>query len=70
MIFVIFCSLLSLARGFLLALSAAGQASLPWVHHEACLDLGEFCGGARRVKRRLAGSIWQGITFHPPETNR
>ena len=25
---------------FLLALSAAGQASLPWVHYEACLDLG------------------------------
>ena len=27
-------------RGFLLALSAAGQASLPWGHYEARLDLG------------------------------
>ena len=35
-----FGSLLSSARGFLLALSASGQASLPWVHYEACLDLG------------------------------
>ena len=26
-------------RVLLLALSAAGQASLPWVHYEACLDL-------------------------------
>ena len=28
------------SRVFLLALSAAGQASLPWVHYKACLDLG------------------------------
>ena len=35
-----FGSLLSGGRVFLLALSAAGQASLPWVHYEACLDLG------------------------------
>ena len=40
MIFVFFGSLLSGGRGFLLAFSAAGQASLPWVHYEACLDLG------------------------------
>ena len=39
-IFVFFCSLLSGGRVFLLALSAEGQASLPWVHYEACLDLG------------------------------
>ena len=27
-------------------------------------------GGARRIKRRLAGSIWQGIAFRLPETSR
>ena len=43
-IIFVFCfffgSLLSAGRGFLLALSAAGQARLPWVHYEACLDFG------------------------------
>ena len=26
-------------------------------------------GGARRIERRLAGSIWQGIAFRFPETS-
>ena len=43
----LFRSLLSGVRGFLLALSAAGQASLPWVQYETCLDLG-------RVPRRCS----------------
>ena len=30
----------------------------------------ELRGGARRIKRRSAGSIWQGIAFRPPETSR
>ena len=30
----------------------------------------ELRGGARRIKRRLAGSIWQGIVFCLPETSR
>ena len=55
---------------FLLALSAAGQASLPRVRYEACLDLGRAPGGVRRIKRRLADSIWQGIAFGLPETSR
>ena len=38
--FVFFGSLFSGGRAFLLVLSAAGQASLPWVHYEECLDLG------------------------------
>ena len=27
-------------------------------------------GGARRIKRRLAGSIWQEIAFRLPDTSR
>ena len=30
----------------------------------------ELRGGDRRIKRRLAGSIWQGIAFRLPETSR
>ena len=30
----------------------------------------ELRGGARRIKRRLAGSIWLGIAFRLPETSR
>ena len=30
----------------------------------------ELRGGARRIKRRLAGSFWQGIAFRLPETSR
>ena len=30
----------------------------------------ELHGGARRIKRRLAGSIWHGIAFRLPETSR
>ena len=30
----------------------------------------ELRGGARSIKRRLAGSIWQGIAFRLPETSR
>ena len=30
----------------------------------------EFHGGARRIERRLAGSIPQGIAFRLPETSR
>ena len=30
----------------------------------------EHRGGARRIKRRLAGSILQGIAFRLPETSR
>ena len=30
----------------------------------------ELRGGAWRIKRRLAGSIWQGIAFRLPETSR
>ena len=30
----------------------------------------ELRGGARRIKRRLAGFIWQGIAFRLPETSR
>ena len=29
----------------------------------------ELCGGARNIKRRLAGAIWQGIAFRLPETS-
>ena len=63
-----FGSLLSGGRVFHLALSTAGQASLPWVLYEACLDLGR--APWRRSARRLAGSIWQGIAFRLPETSR
>ena len=64
--FVFFSSLLSGGRVFLFAFSAAGQASLPWVHYEPCLDLGRGRGDARRVKHRLAGTVWQGIAFRLP----
>ena len=30
----------------------------------------ELRGGAQRIKRRLGGSVWQGIVFRPPETSR
>ena len=30
----------------------------------------ELRGGAWRIKRRLAGSIWQGIAFRLPEMSR
>ena len=30
----------------------------------------ELRGGARRIKRRLAGSIWHGIAFHLLETSK
>ena len=30
----------------------------------------ELRGGARRIERRLAGSIWQGIAIRLPETSR
>ena len=30
----------------------------------------ELGGGARRIKRRLSGSIWRGIAFRVPETSR
>ena len=32
--------------------------------------LAELRGGVRRIKRRLAGSVWQGIAFRLPETSR
>ena len=32
--------------------------------------LAELRGGARRIKRRLSGSIWQAIAFRLPETSR
>ena len=55
---------------FLLALSAAGQACLLWYIMKHVWISAELRGGARRIIRRLAGCIWQGIAFRLPETSR
>ena len=67
MIFVFFGSLLPGGRGFLLALSAA--ACHGYIKKHVWISA-ELRGGARRIKRLLAGSIWQGIAFRLPETSR
>ena len=40
-----------------------------YIIKHACISA-ELRGGARRIKLRLAGSIWQGIASRPPETSR
>ena len=46
MVFVFFYSPLSAGRGFLLALSAAVQASLPWVHYACMLVVSMYTSNA------------------------
>ena len=46
----------------LLALSAAGQGSLPWVRHESCLDLGRAppkCFCSSKNGPYTFGRVWQ-----------
>ena len=68
MISFLFGSLLSGGRVFL-ALSAAGQASLHGYIIKHAWISAKLRGGVRGIKRRLAGSIWQGIAFRLPETS-
>ena len=70
LIFVFFGSLISGGRVFLLALSAAGQASLPWYTMTHVWISAELRGGARRIERRTARPIWQGKAFRLPEASR
>ena len=70
MVFVVFGSLLPAAECFFSHFRPRGKLACHGYIMKHVWILAELLGGARRIKGRLAGSIWQGIAFRLPETIR